>query len=59
MKVTSYLRENKIVTILAILHYWRRGQSAPCRHCLVELMPHGNDLRYLWHTCDRCDWGNE
>jgi hypothetical protein len=52
------IRESKIVTYLAIIHYRIRGQYAPCRHCLVEYQ--GSTVpRYLWHTCDRCDWGNE
>ena len=58
MKLTTYLRENKLVTLLAILHYRARGQSAPCRYCLVEYQPR-TEPRYLWHTCEHCDWGNE
>lgn len=53
------LRESRVVTLAAIIHYRLRGQSAPCRHCLIELMPCGTDPRFQWHTCDRCDWGNE
>jgi len=58
MKLATYLRENKLITLLAILHYRTRHQSAPCRHCLMEYQPR-TEPRYLWHTCERCDWGNE
>ena len=57
--LTNLVRENRMVTLAAILHYRLRGQSAPCRHCHVELQPRGCEPRYLWHVCDYCDWGNE
>jgi hypothetical protein len=59
MKLIAYLRQNRIITTLARLHYRTRGQHGPCRHCLIEWNGWRNEPRYVWLTCDHCEWGNE
>lgn len=52
--IATYLRENKLVTLLAILHYRTRGQGAPCR--LLETMlrsAEGGDHRADWRDAAR------
>jgi hypothetical protein len=47
---------NRYRNARARFYYWRRGEVAPCRRCVIV---RGDNLtRWQWIACP-CEWGNQ